>query len=144
MHLKNLKAFYKLLFLLTLEFSQPDCILDMVLYLNRLQALAVGNDSSLSIQHRTALHAIVAGVLYLISKIASASGLKGHILQVLTTRRAVAPQLLPDKFFAYSKDGTDGGRESDSIALDKDMLFILDEEELLKKSPERKKGFKTH
>ncbi len=141
-HSDNIKAFYQLLFLLTLEFSQPG-ILDMVLYLKQLQALALGNDPVLSTQISTALHAIIAGVLHLISIISPSSSLQEHIVQVLETRRTSAPHLLPHRLFVET-DGADGIEpmpDSGPLSLDKAMVFILDEEELLKKSPEQKKGF---
>lgn len=135
---ENLKAFYQLLFLLTLEFSEPG-ISDMVVYLNWLQNLATGSDFELTVGHRNALHAIVAGILYLISKISSASGLQEHILQVLTIRRTSAPHLLPTGLFEDKSDGED--KSVVNPLVDKIMLFILDEEELLRKSPELRKGF---
>lgn len=133
--LENFKSFYQLLFLLTLEFSEPG-LLDMVLYLNWLQNLAVGSDHDLTVSHRTALHAIVAGILYLSVKISSASGLQDHILKVLAIRRASAPHLIPDGLF-NPEDKPDG---LDNSKVDKTMLFILDDE-LLRKSPEPRKGF---
>lgn len=137
LQLESLKAFYCLLFLLTLEFSEPG-VLDMVLFLNKLQKLAVQSDLSLPVFHRNALHAIVAGILYLISKISSATGLQEHIFQILALRRQSAVYLLPDGLFS-SGDKPDGVVKPNLV--DKTMLFILDEDELLRRSPEPKKGF---
>lgn len=141
LQLENLKAFYQLLFLLTLEFSEPG-VLDMVVYLNWLQNQAVGSDSALTVAHRNAFHAIVAGVLYLISHISSASGLQEHILKVLAIRKASAPHLMPGKLFT-PEDKSDGVETLmvKSHLVDKMMLFILDEEELLRRTPEPRKGF---
>lgn len=138
MQLENLKAFYQLLFLLTLEFSEPG-ILDMVVYLNWLQTQAIADDSAFTIEHRNALHAIVAGILYLVSKITPAIGIQEHILQVLKIRKTTSPHLLPARLFA-SEDKSDGA-PTDILTVDKAALFILDEEGLLRKSPEPRKPF---
>lgn len=138
--LENLKAFYQLLFLLTLEFSEPG-VLDMVAYLNWVQDQATRSDSSFTVGHRSALHAIIAGILYLISKISQASGLQEHILQVLQVRRVSAPYLMPARLFS-TEDQFHSKENSilNSQLVDKSLIFILDEE-LLRKSPEQKKGF---
>lgn len=133
LNLENVKAFYQLLFLLTLEFSEPG-VLDMVLYLNSLQQLAVDSELTLAVSHRNALHAIVAGILFLITKISSPSGLQEHILQILALRRASAIHLLPEGLFGDSP-------VVKSNLVDQEMLFILDQDELHRKSPEPKKSF---
>ena len=116
-----------------------------MLFLNRLQALAVGKDPILSVRHRTALHATVGGILYLVSKISLASGLQEHIMQVLMMRKASAPHLLPGEvFIGGDRSELEEAGGQDALIVDSAMLFILDEEELLKKSPEPKKGFGEH
>jgi hypothetical protein len=144
LQLENLEAFYHLLFLLTLEFGSEPGVLDMVLYLNMLQKLAVQKDATLPVFHRNALHAVVAGILYLISKMSSATGLQDHITKVLALRKASAVHLLPDGLFP-SEDKSDGSASAEhpsvkSNLVDKTMLFILDGDELLRKSPEPRKG----
>lgn len=134
LQLENLRAFYCLLFLLTLEFSEPG-VLDMIQYLNRLQTLAVQSD--LPVFHRNALHAMVAGILYLISKISSSTGFQEHILQVLALRKISAVHLLPDGLFALEYDGIEHPSVK-SNAANETMLFILDED---RRSPEQKKVF---
>ncbi len=138
-HLDNVKAFYQLLLLSTLEFSEPG-VLDMVQYLSWLQNFAGASDLPVSARHRCALHAIIAGVLYLISKISSAITLQEHIVQVIEMRRSSAPHLLPGWLFSCEEkpDDVDTVQE---CAVDKKMLFILNQEELLRKSPEPRKGF---
>ena len=138
-HLDNLKAFYQLLLLSTLEFSEPG-VLDMVQYLSWLQNLAGASDLAVTAFHRSALHAIIAGVLYLISKISSAVTLQDHILQVLEIRRSSAPHLLPGGIFS-SEEKLDDVEAIQALAVDKKMLFILNQDELLRKSPEPRKGF---
>ena len=135
--LENLVGLYKLLFLLTLEFSEPG-VLHMVLYLNKLQKLAVESDLPLS--HCNALHAVVAGILYLISKISSSIGLQEHILQIIAVRRASAAYLLPDSLFG-PEDKSDGVEKDEVKLADKAFLFVLDEDELLRMSPEPRKTF---
>lgn len=138
--MENLKAFYQLLFLLTLEFSEPG-VLEMILYLNWLQTLAVGSDSLLGVQLCNALHAIVAGVLYLISKISLTPGLNEHVSHILTKRREHAPHLLPEGLFTY-EERADGTEDSVGMSMvNRSMLFTLNEEDLMKKSPEPRKGF---
>lgn len=137
-NLGNLKAFYKLLFLMALEFSQPG-VQDLVLCLNQLQLLALG---SLSAALCTALHAVIAGLLYLASRITVAPALQEHIGQVLAKRKVCAPYLLPSAVFG-SEDGADGIKNNSSLCsleMDKSLHFTLDEE-LLRKSPEPKISF---
>lgn len=137
LQLENLEAFYCLLFLLTLEFGSEPGVLDMVLYLNMLQKLAVQSDLTLPVFHRNALHAIVAGILYLISKISSATDLQEHVIKILALRKASAVHLLPDGLFA-SKESDGAGVEYPLVrsnVVDRTMLFNLDGDELLR-SPE--------
>ena len=134
---ENLKAFYKLLFLLMLEFSEPG-VVDMVVYLNWVQTQAIRSDAALSVHHCNALHAVVAGVMYLITMISPTSGLQENTSQVLAVRKTSAPHLLPSEL-SDSKDGEVKSLMHPYI-VDKTMLFVLDEEELLK-SPEPKKTF---
>lgn len=140
-NLRNLKAFYKLLFLLALEFSQPG-VLDLVLCLNQLQLLALGSVARLSAGLCTALHAIIAGLLYLMSRIALAPALQEHIEQVLERRKVSAPYLLPAAVFASENrdDDSTSNSSSSSLEVDKSLLFTLDGE-LLRKSPEPKRSF---
>lgn len=109
----------------------------MVLYLNMLQKLAIQSDITLPVCHRNALHAIVAGILYLISKISSATGLQEHIVKILALRKASAVHLLPDGLFA-PKDKSDPLARSNVV--DRTMLFSLDGDEWLR-SPESRKVF---
>ena len=144
LQLENLEAFYCLLFLLTLELGSDAGVLEMVLCLNMLQKLAVQKDVVLPVFHRNALHAIVGGILYLISKISSATGLQEHITKILALRKASAVNLLPDGLFA-SEDKSDGaGAEHLTVrssSVDKTLLFNLDGNELLRRSPDPRKGF---
>lgn len=137
-HYDNLKAFYQLLLLSTLEFSEPG-LLDVVQYLSWLQYFAVESDFSSSANHCCTLHAIIAGVLYMITKISSALTLQEHITHVLEMRRSFAPYLLPGKVFSLEEKPN--GVERIQANVDKKMLFILNQEELLRTSPEPRKGF---
>lgn len=134
----NLKAFYQLLLLSTLEFSEAG-VLDMVQYLNWLQSLAGTSDVAITAYYRSALHAIVAGVLYMISKISSATSLQEHVLQVIEVRKTSAPHLLPNALFTFEE--RPDGIEVSSHPVEKKLLFILNQQELLKSSPEPRKGF---
>ena len=133
---ENLKAFYQLLFLITLEFSHPG-ITDMVRYLSRLQDLAQTSSSELSTRHCLALHATTAGVLYLVSKMTSNQVLKDHVLEVVERRKNSAPDLLPDSLFAPE---VADGPGTNLTALDPELLFQLKERGLLEPPPDQKKG----
>ena len=133
---ENLKAFYQLLFLLTLEFSHPG-ITDMVYYLSQLQDLAQEHSAGLSARHRIVLHVTAAGILYLIAKMTSNQPLQDHILEVVNRRQNSAPELLPDSFFA--SEGLDGP-ETSLENLDSKLLFQLKERGLLEPPPDQKKG----
>ena len=133
---ENLKAFYQLLFLLTLEFSHPG-VTDMVCYLSQLQDLAQAYSVDMSTRHRIVLHVTAAGILYLIAKMTSNQALQDHILEVINRRQNSAPELLPDSFFAPEvSDGPETSLEN----LDPKLLFQLKERGLLEPPPEQKKG----
>ena len=157
---ENRLAFYQLLFLLTLEFSHNG-VRYMVDYMHQLQELAVGRrggeeggagrGGGLSTDHRVMLHAVVAGILYLVAKITTSLALEEHILTVVALRRSSAPHLLPDTVFATDRpDGRGGGGgegeegKEDLSQLEPGWLFRLKEEGLLRDmSPELKKGFSS-
>ena len=132
---KNLRAFYKLLFLMSLEFSQAG-VLELVLFLNQLQSLAVKKPATMGDKVCVALHGIVAGLLYLVSKVTTAPALQEHIEQVLMQRKTSAPFLLPSVVLG-SQDGLDGTAGADACSMDvqEHFLFSLDEG-LLRTSPE--------
>ena len=140
-NLKNLKAFYKLLFLMALEFSDAG-VMDLVLCLNQLQLLALGGVSPLSVRLSAALHAIIAGLLHLVCRIALAPALQAHIEQVLQQRRTSAPHLLPGTLFGCddAMDECVTNTTSHSLEVDQSLLFTLDGD-LLRKSPEPKRSF---
>ena len=106
----------------------------MMTYLSRMQDLAVEGDS-LSLHHRTALHAIVAGILHLVAQVSANTALQDHINEVVGLRREMAPHLLPASVFG---DQLEAGRNE---TVEQQLLFQLKEENLLRKSPEPKKGF---
>ena len=136
---ENLTAFYQLLYLLALEFAHPG-IMDMVQYLQQLQELAVGN-RDLSYRHRVALHATIAGILYLVAMMTSNQQLQEHILEVVIRRRDSAPSLLPDSFFkSVVSDGPDVKVEIDLNAIEPELLFQLKEKGILQQLPEPKRG----
>jgi len=136
--MKNLKAFYKLLFLMTLEFS-PTGVLELVLFFDKLQSLAIKNSTSMGNDVCSALHATIAGLLYLVSKVCAAPALQEHIDHIISARKASAPFLLPGATFG-SEDGADGHFAGKDIQ--SQLLFAVDEG-LLRRSPdsESKKSF---
>ena len=137
---QNVQAFYQLLFLIALEFSHPG-IMDMVQYLSGLQDLAQ-TSTKLTAQHRLALHAVIAGVLYLIAKISAHQQLQDHVLEVVAKRQSSAPHLLPEALFGGS-EGADGPVPADLSGIDTELLFHLTEKGIIQQLPEPKHGFGT-
>lgn len=137
MNRDNLAAFYHLLGLLALEFAQPG-VIDMIHFLSKLQDLAQDSSATLSPQHRVALHAIVAGLLFLLAKISPTSMLDEHVTDVVERRREIAPSLLPDALFAQDVEGADGvlTPEVSAMELPDQLLFHLRERGLDRQSPE--------
>ena len=89
----NTLAFYQLVFLLTLEFSYQG-LSDILVFLHQLQEFAV-KEKGLEAHHRVVLHATVAGVLHLASKISRNEVLKTtHIDGVIAKRRETAPKAI--------------------------------------------------
>lgn len=96
--LENLKAFYQLLSLLLLECGSA-IVSDATSYLSRLQDTALTN-TALTVRHRVALHAIVAGLAHLLVRVCPSSKLEEGVGAVVSLRRSLGPYLLPDVFFA--------------------------------------------
>lgn len=134
---ENIIAFYQLLFLLMLELSRPS-ITDMVSFLSKLQDLAIKEESQLNHQQRTAMHAIVAGILHLVAQISTNPILKDNIGAVILCRREKAAELLPDGLFR-GEDGFDGGEEKvvgDILDVESELLFPLKDEASMKRASE--------
>ena len=133
----NLVAFYHLLGLLALEFAQPG-VIDMIHFLSKLQDLAQDSSTALSPRHRAALHAIVAGLLFLLAKISPTASLDEHVTDVVERRREIAPTLLPDGLFAPEMEGADGvlSPGAGATELADQLLFHLRERGLDRQSPE--------
>lgn len=134
----NVIAFYQLLFLLMLELSKPS-VTDVVSFLSKLQDLAVREESLLSHQQRTAIHAIVAGILHLVAQISTNPLLKDSIGVVILNRRDRATRLLPDELFR-GEEGLDGGDEGNAtggnLAVESKLLFPLKDEVSMKRASE--------
>ena len=139
----NLLAFCHLLSLLALEFAQPG-VMDMVHFLSKLQDITQDPAAQLSSLHRAALHAITAGLLYLLGKISPTTLLSEHVREVVERRREIAPALLPDTLFARQgegreEEGEDGGSmmaEGIPSKVADDLLFHLKERGFDRQSPE--------
>ena len=134
----NVVAYYQLLFLLMLELSRPS-ISDMVSFLSKLQDLAIKEESQLNPQQRTAMHAIVAGMLHLVAQISTNPVLKDNIGAVILCRRERAARLLPDGLFR-GEESLDGGQEErlggDTLGVDSELLFLLKDEASMKRVSE--------
>ena len=118
-----------------LELSRPS-ISDMVSFLNKLQDLATKENSQLSSQQRTALHAIVAGILHLVAQMSTNPILKDNVGAVINCRRQRAIRLLPDGFFkeeAYGKEEDAVGRV---LGEESELLFLLTDEASMKRASE--------
>ena len=117
----------------------------MVHLLSKLQDSVEDPNCQLSTVHRTSLHAIVAGILYLLGKISSVETLKDHVLEVVERRREMAPVLLPDSLFQRregeeeeEEEGMDGavGRGEYPSHVSEELLFQLRERGLDRQSPD--------
>ncbi len=135
--LDNVRAFYQLLCLLVLEFSHP-AIMDVLQLLSQLQDAAqspgaTAGTGSLSRLQRLSLHAVVAGVMYLLAKMTSRRELRDHVLEVVARRHDSAPHLLPDSLFAaLPTDGVDG----EEGGVGPELLFQLRERGIIQGIPE--------
>jgi len=137
--LQNITAFYQLIFLFTLEFSQQGTK-DILTFLHQLQELAV-KDKQLKARRKVVVHATVAGVLYLTSIMARRDALKTHVDGIISRRREKAPGLLPDAVFKSTEE-IDGaqpvGSDSELLGIlldDETMVFRLSEVETNRQSP---------
>lgn len=120
--------------------------MDMIHFLSKVQDAAQDSTTQLSTVHRASLHAITAGILYMLGKISSTPALIEHVEEIIEYRREVAPVLLPDGLFPQSK-GRRGGSEveiTDGAAgvtypskVGEELLFQLRERGLVdRQSPE--------
>ncbi len=152
---ENARAFYQLLYLVVLEFSYP-AITDLVEFLSQLQDAAqstapTAGARSLSGQQCLIIHAIVAGVMYLLAKMSSNQQLQEHVLEVVAKRRDSAPHLLPESLFKRptrllsTEEGVDGRgerrEEEEEGTVDTDHLFQLRERGIVQAAAEPKKGY---
>lgn len=110
----------------------------MVHLLSKLQDTAQDSNSQLSTVHRTSLHAIIAGILYLLGKISTISALGDHVQEIVEKRRENAPMLLPDGLFRREREELDGavGRQSYPNHVEDELLFHLRERGLDRQSPD--------
>ena len=113
----------------------------MVHFLSKLQDAAQDSSIVPLPQRRLALHAIVAGVLYLLSKISSTSTLSEHVVEVVERRRTVAASLLPDTLFGSETEGSDGlaakkAEEASPAEFSDSLMFELKVKGLDRQSPE--------
>ena len=131
----NVIAYYQLIFLLMLELSRPR-ITDMVSFLNKLQDLATKEDPQLSSQQRSALHAIVAGILHLVAQMSTNPILKDNVGVVIDGRRQAAIGLLPDGFFREESYGKEEGAVGGVLGAESELLFLLTDEASMKRASE--------
>lgn len=117
----------------------------MVHLLCKIQDSAQDSTVQLSTAHRVSLHAITAGLLYLLSHISSVPALGDHVEEIVERRRELAPTLLPDHLFRgkekeegeEEEEGADGAEGRDLLThVAEDLLFQLRERGLVRQSPE--------
>ena len=128
---ENVLAYYQLIFLLMLELSRPS-ITEMVSFLSKLQDLATSEESQLSPQQRTAVHAIVAGIVHLVAQISTNPVLKDNAGIVIQRRKEAAVRLLPEGLF----QGQDGIPIEEEISIGSELLFVLKDEVSMKRASE--------
>ena len=128
---------------LTHTYSQAG-VPDMVHLLCKIQDSTQDSTVQLSTAHRVSLHAITAGLLYLLSHISSVPALGDHVEEIIERRRELAPMLLPDHLFRGKEkeegeegEGADGAEGRDlPTHVAEDLLFQLRERGLVRQSPE--------
>lgn len=119
-----------------LELSMPGTT-DMVGFLSKLQDLATKEDSQLNPQQRRAIHAIVAGMLYLVAQISTNPILKDNVRVVILRRRETAVGLLPDGLFRGGVYGSlEEGAVGGDLGLNSELLFVLKDEASMKRASE--------
>lgn len=117
-------------------------VMDMIHFLSKVQDAAQDSATQLSSVHRASLHAVIAGILYMLSKISHTPALSEHVEEMIELRRETAPVLLPDGVF--SQDGRERGAEITDGAggitypskVGEELLFQLRERGLDRQSPE--------
>ena len=116
--------------------------MDMIHFLSKVQDAAQDSNTQLSSVHRASLHAVIAGILYMLSKISPTPALNEHVEEMIELRREVAPALLPDGVFSHGEGGR--GRDTADSAggitypskVGEELLFQLRERGLDRQSPE--------
>ena len=126
----------------------------MVHLLSKLQDCAQDSTAQLSTTHRVSLHAVIAGILQLLTHISTVASLGEHVMEVVERRREVAPMLLPDQLFAGARGADEEeargaeGRGADEeeargaegrglpTQVGEDLLFHLRERGFVRQSPE--------
>lgn len=119
--------------------------MDMIHFLSKIQDAAQDSSTQLSSVHRASLHAVIAGILHLLSKISPTPALSEHVEEMIKLRREVSPALLPDGVFSQ----VEGGRRGDKVEITDgaggisypskvgdELLFQLRERGLDRQSPE--------
>ena len=119
-------------------------VMDMVHLLSKFQDRAQDPTTQISSTHRTSLHALTAGILYLISKVTTTQALSDHVQEVIERRREFSPMLLPDGLFREIGEGGGEGEGVDGAAgrgdhpgrVGEELLFQLRERGFVRASPE--------
>ena len=106
--LENMKEFYILLSLLTLEFLATGTK-DILILMVELEDFANSSQTELSARHSNGIHACIAGCLHIVSVISEDDNLKSYIEKVIDVRRKSFKHLLPEG--ALGEEEGEGGRE---------------------------------
>ena len=113
----HVKAFYTLLFLLTLELS-PTGIKDILILIVELEDLATSSQTELVTEHINAIHACIAGCLHIISIVSEDDNLKSYIEKIIDLRRKSYKDLLPE--VALGEEGAESSGAGFQLADDDD------------------------
>lgn len=105
--LENMKEFYILLSLLTLEFLATGTK-DILILMVELEDFANSSQTELSARHSSGIHACIAGCLHIVSVISEDDNLKSYIEKVIDVRRKLFKHLLPEGALGEEEGGREG------------------------------------
>lgn len=99
---ENYNALYTTLALLCCEMSCEEVLIETIRLTFSMQKFASESTTNLSEQHKAAIHALVAAILYLTSFIHNIPELTNHIHEVIKARQEMSPWMLPESNRYYN------------------------------------------
>jgi hypothetical protein len=93
---QNFDAIYTTLALLCIELNSEETTTELLRLTFAIQDLASVKGSSLTEQHKSSIHCLVAGFLHLIGHLIAIPAFCTHVEQVIKSRKEKTPWLLPE------------------------------------------------